>query len=136
MRFINAFRGRRCLILSVLFFLPLLTSSQETPQPPAAVPSVNTTGWNDNGGEPPKQQKSWLEQHGRFAFVIVVGLVVLALVIWYIVRSVKGMRKRLKQENENQMHVLGQLAAAAPVLAAEEQTNNKHHPNNPSSLVH
>ena len=71
---------------------------------------VDTTGWNPDENYDKDQNKSWLEQHGRFAFVIVIGLLVLGLLIWYIVRSVKGMRRRLKMENDNQMQMMRQIA--------------------------
>lgn len=76
---------------------------------PAAPPNVNTTGWNADDTNQPEENKSWLAQHGRFAFVIVLGILVLALLIWYIVWSVRGMRRRLERENQNQLQVLQQI---------------------------
>ncbi|KAJ8653486.1 hypothetical protein O0I10_010814 [Lichtheimia ornata] len=71
---------------------------------------VDPTGWNPNEGSSQPEQKSWLEQHGRIALVVVLGVAVLALVTWYIVRSVKGMRKRLQNENEQQARAIEQIA--------------------------
>ncbi|KAI7875291.1 hypothetical protein K492DRAFT_173645 [Lichtheimia hyalospora FSU 10163] len=70
---------------------------------------VDPTGWNPNDGSSQPEQKSWLEQHGRIALVVVLGVAVLALVAWYIVRSVKGMRKRLQNENEQQARTIEQI---------------------------
>ncbi|KAI9496718.1 hypothetical protein BDB00DRAFT_741899, partial [Zychaea mexicana] len=78
----------------------------------AASPTVDASGFNPQDGAPEEEEKSWLEQHGRFAFVIVIGLLILGLLIWYIVRSVKGMRRRLKMENDNQMQMINQIAAS------------------------
>ncbi|GAN06377.1 hypothetical protein MAM1_0121c05859 [Mucor ambiguus] len=76
-----------------------------------AVPTVQGTGWNSNENEQAKDQQSWLRQNNRFVFVIFVGLVVVAILIWYIVRSIKGMRKRLEQENEAQLYMMQQASA-------------------------
>lgn len=71
---------------------------------------VDDTGFTEGDNEAQDQQKNWLEQHHRYVFVIVIGVLVLALLVWYIVRSVKGMRRRLKMENDNQMQMMRQIA--------------------------
>ncbi|KAK4518177.1 uncharacterized protein ATC70_001528 [Mucor velutinosus] len=99
--------------------VPTSLSSSTTSNPPSsstitnanAVPTVQSTGWNSNENEQAKDQQSWLRQNNRFVFVIFVGLVVLAILIWYIVRSIKGMRKRLEQENEAQLYMMQQASA-------------------------
>ncbi|KAI8370548.1 uncharacterized protein BYT42DRAFT_502395 [Radiomyces spectabilis] len=60
-------------------------------------------GFKSSGNESKDKQESWLQQHDRFIFIIIIGLLLLGLLIWYIVRSVKGMRKRLERENQDQM---------------------------------
>ncbi|KAI9314182.1 hypothetical protein BX666DRAFT_2029711 [Dichotomocladium elegans] len=71
---------------------------------------VDTSGWNPDDGTKTETPKSWLEKNGRIAFVVVIGVVLLSLIIFYIVRSVRTMRKRLKQENEDQLHVIQQMS--------------------------
>ncbi|KAL7331423.1 hypothetical protein PS15p_203617 [Mucor circinelloides] len=98
---------------------PTSLSSSTASDPPSsstntnvnAVPTVQGTGWNSNENEQAKDQQSWLRQNNRFVFVIFVGLVVVAILIWYIVRSIKGMRKRLEQENEAQLYMMQQASA-------------------------
>lgn len=68
------------------------------------------TGWNSNENEQSTNQQSWLRQNNRFVFVIFVGLFVAAILIWYIVRSIKGMRKRLAQENQAQLYMIQQAS--------------------------
>ncbi|KAI9279385.1 hypothetical protein BY458DRAFT_503005 [Sporodiniella umbellata] len=77
-------------------------------------PSVQGTGWNPEGNATPHSEESWLKQHNRFVFVIFIGLVVFGLLLWYIIRSVKGMRKRLKEENEAQISMMQPSSTAAP----------------------
>ncbi|KAI7849163.1 hypothetical protein BDC45DRAFT_521361 [Circinella umbellata] len=97
------------LLLSVLLLGKVsFTEAQEEP----ARPTVDSTGFNPEEGTPEEEKKSWLEQHGRFAFIIVIGLLILGLLIWYVARSVKGMRKRLAMENDNQMQMINQIAAS------------------------
>ncbi|KAL0074570.1 hypothetical protein F4703DRAFT_1892444 [Phycomyces blakesleeanus] len=82
-----------------------------TPTPFAPQPSVNTTGFDYGNTGPSKSEESWLKKNNRFIFVIVLGVVVGGLIIWYIVRSVQGMRRRLEQENHAQMLMLQQAQA-------------------------
>lgn len=80
----------------------------------ALAQNVDDTGFkqNDNTAEP--EQESWLKKNDRYIFIIVIGLLIVGLLIWYIVRSVKDMRKRLALENEKQMYMLEQATAANP----------------------
>ncbi|KAG1468205.1 hypothetical protein G6F56_003974 [Rhizopus delemar] len=71
-------------------------------------PTVQGTGWNPNGNTAENAPESWLKTHNRFVFVIFVGLIVLGLLLWYIVRSVKGMRRKLKEENEAHLAMMQQ----------------------------
>ncbi|KAI8638145.1 hypothetical protein BD408DRAFT_423407 [Parasitella parasitica] len=79
-----------------------------------AVPSVQSTGWDANEYTNPGNQQSWLRQNNRFVFIIFVGLFIVAILIWYIVRSIKGMRKRLAQENEAQLYMMQQASSTQP----------------------
>jgi flagellar biosynthesis/type III secretory pathway M-ring protein FliF/YscJ len=79
-----------------------------------AVPTVQSTGFNSNGNEQSGNQESWLRQNNRFVFVIFIGLFVLSILIWYIYRSVKGMRKRLEQENQAQLYMMQQATSPHP----------------------
>ena len=72
---------------------------------------VDDTGFTEGDNEAQDQQNNWLEQHHRYVFVIVIGVLVLALLVWYIVRSVKGMRKRLEHDNEKQLYMIQQATA-------------------------
>ncbi|KAI7858083.1 hypothetical protein BDC45DRAFT_532363 [Circinella umbellata] len=72
---------------------------------------VDDTGFKDGDNEANHEQKSWLSQNHRYVFVIVIAVIVLALLTWYIVRSVKGMRKRLEVDNEKQLYMIQQATA-------------------------
>ncbi|KAL9553060.1 hypothetical protein MBANPS3_003462 [Mucor bainieri] len=91
--------------------IPTSLSSSTISNPPSSSSNTNGTGWNSNENEQAKDQQSWLRQNNRFVFVIFVGLFVVAILIWYIVRSIKGMRKRLEQENEAQLYMMQQASA-------------------------
>ncbi|KAI9339725.1 hypothetical protein BD770DRAFT_400045 [Pilaira anomala] len=88
-----------------------------------AFPTVQTPGWNSNGNNEDTNQQSWLRQHNRFVFVIFLGLLFMAILIWYIVRSVKGMRKRLEQENEAQLYMMQQARSPPPLQ--QQQRNDR-----------
>ncbi|KAI9260503.1 hypothetical protein BDA99DRAFT_538114 [Phascolomyces articulosus] len=77
----------------------------------ALAQKVDDTGFKDGDNESSTQEESWLKQNHRYVFVIVIGVIVLALLIWYIVRSVKGMRKRLEHDNEKQLYMIQQATA-------------------------
>ncbi|KAF7724817.1 hypothetical protein EC973_000702 [Apophysomyces ossiformis] len=84
------------------------------------IPSVDPTGWNGNTNAPPSNNESWLKQHNRFVFVIVLGVLVLSLIIWYIVKSVRGMQKRLERENQAQMLMIQQATGGARIIPETE----------------
>jgi flagellar biosynthesis/type III secretory pathway M-ring protein FliF/YscJ len=90
---------------------PITTSYSDTMY---AVPTVQSTGFNSSGNEQSGNQQSWLRQNNRFVFVIFIGLIVLSILIWYIYRSVKGMRKRLEQENQAQLYMMQQATSPHP----------------------
>jgi flagellar biosynthesis/type III secretory pathway M-ring protein FliF/YscJ len=77
---------------------------------------VQSNGFNSNGNQAATNQESWLKQHNRFVFIIFVGLILLGLLIWYVVRSVKGMRKRLEQENAAQLYMMQQATPQNSVI--------------------
>ncbi|KAI8379615.1 uncharacterized protein BYT42DRAFT_333381 [Radiomyces spectabilis] len=81
---------------------------------PYSTPTGQNSGFDGSGNPLPKQDESWLKQHNRFVFIIVLGLLFLALLIWYIVKSVKGMRKRLERENEHHMMMMQQATGGRP----------------------
>jgi cbb3-type cytochrome oxidase subunit 3 len=72
--------------------------------------TVQGAGWNSNGNDPNSNHESWLKEHNRFIFIIFLGLLFLGLIGWYIYRSVKGMRKRLEQENQSQLDMIQQIS--------------------------
>ncbi|KAI9307242.1 hypothetical protein BJ944DRAFT_262224 [Cunninghamella echinulata] len=74
---------------TILFHQVIMVSAQETNE------SNNTA--------------SWLNQDHRFILIIVIGLFMLSLTVWYVVHSIKKMRKRLKEENEAQFAVICKL---------------------------
>ena len=111
-------------LLSILLFGKVsFTEAQDE-----ARPTVDPTGFNPAEGAPEKEKKSWLEQHGRFAFIIVIGLLILGLLIWYVARSVKSMRKRLAMENDNQMQMINQIAAC------QQDPTQHNHPTPPDNV--
>jgi flagellar biosynthesis/type III secretory pathway M-ring protein FliF/YscJ len=71
-----------------------------------SITSVETNGFNDNNVNTSAPQESWLKQHDRYVFIIVLVLLVVGILIWYIVRSIRGMRKRLATDNQGQMMMM------------------------------
>lgn len=65
--------------------------------------TVTPNGFNAEDNNISHPQESWLKRNDRFVFVIVVSVLVLSILIWYVVRSIRSMRKRLVQDNQNQM---------------------------------
>ncbi|KAI8334854.1 hypothetical protein EDC96DRAFT_525262 [Choanephora cucurbitarum] len=86
-------------------------SSSVVPTPtPTVSPKVSTNGFDDQNVNQTPQQESWLRQHDRYVFIIVIALFVVAILIWYIVRSIRGMRTRLAEENRNQMTMVQNIS--------------------------
>ncbi|GAA5816351.1 hypothetical protein MFLAVUS_009879 [Mucor flavus] len=100
---------------------PTTTIFTSTSNNADAFPTVQTPGWNSNGNIDDSNQQSWLRQHNRFVFVIFLGLIFLSVLIWYIVRSVKGMRKRLEQENQAQLYMMQQARSPPPPQQQQHQ---------------
>ncbi|KAI8390324.1 hypothetical protein BD560DRAFT_380648 [Blakeslea trispora] len=78
-----------------------------TPSPP---PKVSTDGFNDRNVNQEPHHESWLRQHDRYVFIIVIALFVVAILIWYVVRSIRGMRTRLAADNRNQMTMVQNIS--------------------------
>jgi flagellar biosynthesis/type III secretory pathway M-ring protein FliF/YscJ len=82
---------------------------------------VQSTGWDNEGNQPASNKQSWLREHNRFVFIIFVGLFFIGLLIWYIVRSVKGMRKRLVAENNAQLYMMQQATGNDTTQQQQQQ---------------
>ncbi|KAJ2962764.1 hypothetical protein NQZ79_g2100 [Umbelopsis isabellina] len=79
--------------------VPSLATSTVPPAPPVPTNAVNSGGFSDDSrGE--DNQQSWLQQHSRWVFVLVIGLLVAAAIIYYVVRGIRRARRTLKSENE------------------------------------
>ncbi|KAI7864133.1 hypothetical protein BDF14DRAFT_1710825, partial [Spinellus fusiger] len=57
-----------------------------------------------------QDHESWLKQNDHYIFIIVIGLFILVVFLWYIVRSIKGMRTRLQSENNNHALMMQQVS--------------------------
>ncbi|KAI8065269.1 hypothetical protein BC940DRAFT_304624 [Gongronella butleri] len=95
-------------------------------------PAAN--GFNGNDGVAPSQQQSWLMQHHRYVFVIILGLIFFALVLWYIIRSIKGMRRRLREENQAHLDMI-QSVLSSPQSAQPPSSLSHHHASGNKSTV-
>lgn len=84
-----------------LLFLSLVSGQQTIPAP--TTPDGFKTDDNNAG---PKEE-SWLKKNDRYVFVIVISILFLAIIIWYVIKSIRGMRQRLAQENQNHMMMIG-----------------------------
>ncbi|KAI7883618.1 hypothetical protein K492DRAFT_192483 [Lichtheimia hyalospora FSU 10163] len=86
-----------------------MASSEDT------FPQMNTpSGWHINENHHEHDTTSWLSKDGRIAIVIVLGALGLILITWYIVRSIIGMRRRLRQENEKQLQMIQHITSKPP----------------------
>lgn len=93
-------------IISQVFADDIAASTTFNPTATQSITSVETNGFNTNNVNSSAPQESWLKQHDRYVFIIVLALLVLAVLIWYVVRSIRGMRKRLAAENQGQMMMM------------------------------
>ncbi|CDS03614.1 hypothetical protein LRAMOSA01016 [Lichtheimia ramosa] len=76
--------------------------------------TTSSNGWQINENHYEHDTTSWLSKDGRIAIVIVLGTLGFILLSWYIVRSIIGMRRRLRQENEKQMQIIQQITSKPP----------------------
>ncbi|CAO3697260.1 unnamed protein product [Rhizopus stolonifer] len=77
--------------------------------------TISDNGFNTNGNTVEENHESWLKRHNRFVFIIVIALFLLAILIWYITRSIRGMRQRLAQENQQNMTMLQNAAGRTDI---------------------
>jgi flagellar biosynthesis/type III secretory pathway M-ring protein FliF/YscJ len=77
-------------------------------------PTVAPTGFSEDGNQQQKNNQSWISQNHRYVFIIIIALLFLAIIIWYIVRSVRGMRTRLTRENNQNMMLIQNTRGADP----------------------
>lgn len=79
--------------------VPSLATSTALQAPPVPTNAVDSGGFSDDTrGE--HDQQNWLQQHSRWVFVLVIGLLVAAGIIFYVVRGILRARRTLKSENE------------------------------------
>ncbi|CAO3615663.1 unnamed protein product [Cunninghamella blakesleeana] len=112
--------------LLLLFHVLILYNNHVKGQTVTGIPTPPEPTSYQNNPTPPQQDESWLKQNNRFVFVIILGLLALVLIFWYIYKSIKGMRKRLKKENEAQRAMIEQATAY--------QYNN-HNSNNQNTMI-
>ncbi|KAJ8657899.1 hypothetical protein O0I10_006427 [Lichtheimia ornata] len=86
------------------------SSADDTTFPQMTSPN----GWHINENHYEHDSTSWLSKDGRIAIVIVLGALGFILITWYIVRSIIGMRRRLRQENEKQLQMIQQITSTKP----------------------
>ncbi|KAI8978495.1 hypothetical protein BDB01DRAFT_800125 [Pilobolus umbonatus] len=84
-----------------------------------AVPTVQSTEWDPKENNQIKNDQSWLKQNNRFVFIIFLGLFLIALISWYVTKSVKGMRKRLERENQEQLYMMQQASGRSDHVIPE-----------------
>jgi hypothetical protein len=85
-------------IVSTITSLAASTAPSYLPLP-QPTSTIDTNGFSDDSRDDQKQE-SWLQQHSRWVFVLVIGLLVGAIIIYYIVRGITRARRELRAENE------------------------------------
>ncbi|KAI9316762.1 hypothetical protein BX666DRAFT_1878022 [Dichotomocladium elegans] len=64
--------------------------------------AVNNYGFSDSDNATHIQRQTWLQRNWQLLLIIIATLFVVILLTWYIVRSVKDMRRRLALANEQE----------------------------------
>lgn len=72
----------------------------------AIPPAVPQNGFNSEDNNFTRPKESWLKQNDRYIFIIVISILVLAILIWYVTKSILRMRQRLVQENQGHMMMI------------------------------
>ncbi|KAI8578922.1 hypothetical protein K450DRAFT_244083 [Umbelopsis ramanniana AG] len=85
-------------IVPAITFLAASTAPSFVPVP-QPTSTIDTNGFSDDSRDNQNQQ-SWLQQHSRWVFVLVIGLLVGAIILYYIVRGITRARRELRAENE------------------------------------
>ncbi|KAI8985947.1 hypothetical protein BDB01DRAFT_71665 [Pilobolus umbonatus] len=88
----------RIRILFFLFFI-LYCNTQ-------ALAQTGNNGFNNQGNPNMRTEENWFQKNTLYIIISAVALVFLALLIWYITKSIKGMRKRLERENQEHMMII------------------------------
>lgn len=89
-----------------LSLLVLSLSSLVFAQSTTTTPEVNTDGFDDRDANLSHHQQSWLQENDRYIFIIVLSILFLAIITYYVVRSIRGMRQRLSKDNQAQMMMI------------------------------
>lgn len=83
-------------------FILLLSSSLASAQNTLSSPTT-TDGFNSDGNKLDHQHESWLKRHDRLIFILLLSFLLLIVFLWYIIRSIRSMRQRLNEENQQNM---------------------------------
>jgi NADH:ubiquinone oxidoreductase subunit 5 (subunit L)/multisubunit Na+/H+ antiporter MnhA subunit len=72
--------------------------------------TTSSNGFDTSGNHIEEHHESWLKSHNRFVFIIIIALLLVAVLIWYITRSIRSMRQKLSQENQQNMMMIQNTA--------------------------
>lgn len=102
------------------------TAPSFVPLPPQPTSTIDTNGFSDDSRDN-ENQESWLQQHSRWIFVLVIGLLVVAIIIYYIVRGITRARRELRAENEKLASSPMQMGSMSSTLPPkyEEATSGR-----------
>ncbi|CAO3683952.1 unnamed protein product [Rhizopus stolonifer] len=83
-------------ILAILFHCSLSLAQTTT----------STDGFNTSGNKVEEDKRSWLKRHDHFLFVLILSLLLAGILLWYITRSIRSMRQRLDEENQQNLMMI------------------------------
>ncbi|KAI9485591.1 MAG: hypothetical protein EXX96DRAFT_545723 [Benjaminiella poitrasii] len=89
--------------------------------------TVSPNGFNDVDNNIDAPHESWLKKNDRYVFIIVLALLFLAIIIWYIVRSIRSMRKRLAAENHGHMMMIQNASGVSQAFSETVPVNDGFH---------
>jgi hypothetical protein len=89
--------------------------------------SVNGTSFagSDNGANGQSQSQSWISSNSHWIIILVICLLVLAALIYYISRSIRGVRKKMLKGDQDGLPLQNRSGYTAPY---EQHMNESVHP--------
>jgi hypothetical protein len=92
---------------------------------PAATNGVSNSGFDASGDAENSNNKSWISANYHWVIILVICIIVLGVLIYYITRSIRGVRKQLQKGHQDALPLQHRQNYSTPY---EQHLNESIHP--------
>ncbi|KAH8556972.1 hypothetical protein BGW37DRAFT_475008 [Umbelopsis sp. PMI_123] len=87
--------------------------------------SINTSGWDTSDNSQNAKSQSWISSNSHWVIILVICVIVLAAIIYYVAKSIRGVRKQMLKGEQDGLPLQNRNGYATPY---EQHLNESMHP--------